>query len=262
MRDSTEPEKAESGKAEPRKAVRYSPNIDTGAAFVTFALMIVVYYLNAHYGYRQPAIFFGVFVGIGHLLLNTAIPALFVFYVRKEDWSGLGITKKRAILSIAISAGLAALMFPELQRTLTSFNGNPAPHIIYNGISLWEPLFVYGWLQIRFERAFGYLIAPILAGACFAAYHIGSVPQETLITLFVFGVIYGVIFALVENLLVLIPATWAVSSSIGTIQSGFSFDWTTVVIYSVVLAIQIAILVGIYLAARNRQQRFPAPGHT
>lgn len=245
-----------------RRAIQFNPGWDTLIAGITAALMIGVYYFNARYGYEAPAVFFVGFIGIGHLLLNTAIPAFVVFVLCKESWSGLGIKRENALKSLMISAGLAALFFGGLMQALEGFDGDPLPHIIFNGIALWEPLFVYGWLQIRFEKAFGFLPSPFLAGAAFAAYHLGSVPLDMVFTLFAFGVFYGVIFGLVRNLLALIPLTWAVGSSIGTINAGFSFDWFTVALYACVLVVQALMLLGLYgyaskRAGRSRSNRHP-----
>jgi len=225
-----------------RRALTFDPRLDTLIAAITAIMMIGVYYMNFQYGFERPAIFFVGFVGLGHLLINTAIPAFVVFVLCKEGLSGLGIKRENALLSLLLSVVIAALFLNELLVTLEAFDGNPVPHIIFNGIAFWEPLFVYGWLQLRFERAFGCVLAPIIAGAAFAAYHIGSFPIDMVLLLFGFGVFYGVVFGFVRNLLVLIPITWAVGSSIGTIQGGYSFDWFTVIVYAIVLALQVTII--------------------
>ncbi|NBC21685.1 MAG: hypothetical protein GVY06_11685 [Alphaproteobacteria bacterium] len=235
-----------------RQAVSFNPGWDTAIAVATAVLMIGVYYLNSNFGYEQPAVFFIVFLGFGHLLLNTAIPAFVVFRICKEGWSGLGIRREKRLLSLLISVLLGALFFSGLIQSLEEFDGDPVPHFVFNGIALWEPLFVYGWLQLRFEKAFGYILAPILAGLAFAAYHLGSFPIDMVFMLFGFGIFYGIIFGLVRNLLVLIPITWAFGSSIGTIQGGFSFDWFTVGIYACVLLAQLGILYALKASGRSQ----------
>ena len=69
--------------------------------------------------------------------------------------------------------------------------------------------------------------------------------------LFVSGVVYGVLFAITKNLIVLIPITWAVGSTIGTIEGGFSFDWDTVGIYASLLVLQLLILIWINTRAKK-----------
>ena len=53
---------------------------------------------------------------------------------------------------------------------------------------MWEPFFVYGWLQLRFERAFGVIPGIALAAVCFGAYHIGTFPLSGVVTLLGLGV--------------------------------------------------------------------------
>ena len=234
-----------------RRAVTFDPGLDTLLASITAAIMIGIYYLNAKYGFEQPAFFFIGFVLIGHIILNATIPAFVVLVLCKEGLSSLGIKRENLFSSILISAVLAAIFSNTFFQALEGFDGNPIPHIIFNGISLWEPLFVYGWLQLRFERAFGYILAPIIAGAAFAAYHIGTFPIDMVLMLFGFGVFYGVVFGFVRNILVLFPMTWAVGSSIGTIQGGYSFDWSTVIVYAIVLLLQVMILFGLWHYSRK-----------
>ena len=57
-----------------------------------------------------------------------------------------------------------------------------------------------------------------------------------------FGVFYAILFRITKNLATLWPLTWAVSSSIGTLQGGFSFGWNDASKYAMLLAIQIAAL--------------------
>jgi len=204
--------------------------------------MTLIYYLNTHYGFEHPTVFFIGFVLMGHLLLNTALPAYVVLKMRGEGLSGLGITRNKLQVSLVISVLLAASMYPSFMTALKSFSGNPTPNMAYNAIALWEPLFVFGWLQLRFERAFGIIPGILMAGLGFMAYHIGSFPTDALVVLCLSGVFYGAIFAYVKNLLVLIPITWSVASTMGTIQGGYIFDWVTVGIYAVILVLQIAII--------------------
>ena len=225
-----------------RRWFAFEPELDTLIALLSIPAMTIIYFLNTKFSYDYPAVFFLGFVLLGHLCLNTALPAYVVLKMKGETLSGLGITRHRLITSIVISLVLAASMYPSLQVSLNGFDGNPVPNMAYNAIALWEPLFVFGWLQLRFERAFGILAGILMAAMGFATYHIGSFPVDGLVALFFAGVFYGIVFAIVRNLLVLIPMTWAVASTMGTIQGGFSFDWFTVGIYLIVLFFQFVIL--------------------
>jgi len=92
-----------------RRAVTFDPGLDTLLASITAAIMIGIYYLNAKYGFEQPAFFFIGFVFIGHLILNATIPAFVVLVLCKEGLSSLGIKRENLFSSILISAVLAAI---------------------------------------------------------------------------------------------------------------------------------------------------------
>jgi hypothetical protein len=106
---------------------------------------------------------------------------------------------------------------------------------------MWEPFFVYGWLQLRFERAFGVIPGIALAAVCFGAYHIGTFPLSGVVTLLGLGVFFGVLFrATGGNLLALWPLTWAVTSSIGVLEGGFG--WSDVATYALLLIVQVVLI--------------------
>jgi hypothetical protein len=114
--------------------------------------------------------------------------------------------------------------------------------VIGNAVILWEPFFVHGWLQLRFDRAFGIVPGVLLAGLCFAGYHVGTYPLEGVIGLLFFGLIYATVFRLTSNLLIMWPLTWCVGSSLGTLMGGASLTWNQVAIWSAILLIQLVVI--------------------
>ena len=139
---------------EKRKAFNFTYRKDTLLATITAFLMLPVYYVNTHYGMDSVAVFFIVFIVVGHLFLNTLIPAYVVIHMGGEGLSGLGITTHNLIKSIVISIILAVIGSYQLMDVAKDFGDvDLLPHLIFNGLVLWEVLFVYGWLQLRFEKA-------------------------------------------------------------------------------------------------------------
>lgn len=226
-----------------RRAFNFEIKKDTVIALITAIAMLPVYYINMHYGYQYPIIFVVVFLIFGHLILNTIIPALVVIKLNGETLDGLGITKNKLVISLLISIAIALLSYYQLLAiTQDRKDVNLIPHIIFNSLVLWEVLFVYGWLQLRFEKAFGYLIAPVLSAICFCFYHIGSVPLAELTNLLFAGLFFSIIFSITRNIFTLFPIAWSTSSGIGTIMAGVVAGWSEVLIYLVILLIQIGIL--------------------
>ena len=129
--------------------------------------------------------------------------------------------------------------------------------VAFNALVFWEVFFVFGWLQLRFERAFGILPAIPLASLGFAAYHFGTFPTEGLIELFQVGLVFAIAFRITRSVLALIPIAWSVVSSIGTIPAGFLATWEAVYLYIVVVGIQVA---GLALLIRSSRERQPGNG--
>jgi len=237
---------------ENRRAFNFTVGKDTLLAAITAFLMLPVYYLNTHYGMENSAVFFIIFVIIGHLVLNTLIPAYVVIQISGEGLPGLGITTKNLVKSILISIVLAVMSSYQLMIVAKEHGDvNLVPHLIFNGLILWEVIFVYGWLQLRFERSFGYILAPILSALCFCLYHVGSFDSAELIPLFCSGLVFGVVFGITRNIISLIPIAWSVSSGIGTLTAGFVGGWDHVFIYTAVAASQIFILWKVNNASRD-----------
>lgn len=119
------------------------------------------------------------------------------------------------------------------------------PHIITVGLMFWEPFFVHGWLQIRFERAFGAGLSIPLTAAAFALFHVGAADATGLLALAVFGLVHAILFrAFDRNLLVLWPILWAIGSSQGTLDSVvFGFEEASA--YLVILLVTGAVVYAI-----------------
>lgn len=219
--------------------VRIKPGQDTVVALLTALLMIPVYYLGSH----QPGKVAGllVFVVFGNGILNVLFPAYYMLVVRREGPGELGITTRRLWLALGLAAVWGMMTWIGLQKEARLHpDADLLPQLVFNGLILWEPFFVYGWLQLRFERAFGMLPGILLAGACFGAYHLGTYPLPAVAMLIGFGIFYAVLFRLTKNLLTLWPLIWSINSSIGTLQGGFYFGWGDVGMYAAVLLLQVA----------------------
>lgn len=222
--------------------LRWRPHADTAVALLTAVLMAGLYYVNSR---AQSGIFsLVVFVILTNGILNVLFPAYYVLVVRKEGLNQLGITRRRWWLALLLSVVVSALFWSQLQQVAAQHPGaDLLPLLLVNGLILWEPFFVYGWLQLRFERAFGVIPGIVLAAVCFGAYHIGTFPLSGVVSLVVLGFFFGMLFRAVGgNLLALWPLTWAVTSSIGVLEGGFSFDWSDVVTYALLLIVQVVLV--------------------
>lgn len=225
-----------------RRMVAWDPGVDTLIALATLVGFWGSYWAGTTI---HPA-----FLYAGILLLGTLVPALTVLHRRREGLEGLGITRRHLVLSLVLSAVLGAGSAYQLF-VLAAEQGVPVlPHLLGNLVVLWEPLFVFGWLFLRWERAFGWLPAILLVGAGFALQHVGSVPLPAALAFGAFALAFALVFALVRNLLVLWPLFYPVASGIGTLQSGFAMGWGEVMIGAMLLLVQLAIIALVWRARR------------
>jgi membrane protease YdiL (CAAX protease family) len=223
-----------------RKWFDWNPTIDVGVVLLTEFWMVVSYYLVYHV-LHSPLVVLLVFVVLTNLVICGLLPVWWVAHYRRRPLAELGITTQRWLPSLLISVALAAISLPRLLQL--AYGTNWIPHVIANAMVLWESLFVYGWMQLRFERAFGIIPAVLLAGLCFAGYHIGgNYPPFALMMLLFAGLLYAVAFRLTKNLLALWPIAVSVGSSVGTMSGGLLFDWSQVTMWAVVLVIQLAVI--------------------
>lgn len=227
--------------------VKWNPNIDVVVALLTLVWQTAAFYTLNH---TSSLIFtiFG-FAVLTNLVVNVVLPTYWVVGYRKQPLSELGITTRGWLLSLLLSLLMAGLGLRRLWPFLMEKN-EVVVLLLYNAVILWEPFFLYGWLQLCLERAFGVLPGILLAGLGLATYHIGSYPQQMVLGLIVVGVAYGALFRVTRNLLVLWPLAWAVSGALGMAQGESpSFNWKAIPIYVVLLAIQFG-----FIAYMGRRQ--------
>ncbi|GAA4523644.1 hypothetical protein GCM10023160_14050 [Brachybacterium paraconglomeratum] len=225
-----------------RRMVAWDPGVDTLIALLTLLGFWGAYWAGTAI---HPA-----FLYAGILLLGTLVPALTVLHRQREGLEGLGITGRFLVLSLIVSAVLGAGSAYQLF-VLSAEQGVPVlPHLLGNLMVLWEPLFVFGWLFLRWERAFGWLPAIGLVGVGFALQHVGSVPVAAALSFGAFALVFAVVFALVRNLLILWPLFYPVASGIGTLQAGFAMGWDDVLVGAVALVVQLVILVLVWRSRR------------
>jgi hypothetical protein len=221
------------------KWVKWAPSSDTALALATELWMIGAYYATTHWLHSDLAVI--VVLGVlTNLIINVLLPVWWIAYYRKQSLSELGITTRRWLPSLLIGVGLAVFSSLRLRQMAAGIDW--LPHVLFNAVILWEPFFVYSWLQLRFDRAFGIVPGVLLTGLSFAAYHIGTYPPSGLIVLLVSGLIYAAIFRLTSNLLIVWPLAWCVASSLGTLMGGMQFTWNQAASWSVILLIQLGFI--------------------
>ncbi len=231
--------------------VRWHPSRGTAVALATEAGMILAYAVLG-----QNSSNLGVAALVGLLIvpvLAVAIPVFWTTLVEHQDLAVLGITSRRWLPSLLLGLALSLLVVVPL-----FYASRPAveperwlPMAAAGAVSLFEPLFVFGWLQMRFEKDFGILPAVLLAALCFALYHIGYLPQA-MSGQFQSAALFAVAFRFTTNLLVAWPLLWATTSAWICYDSSICFaNWGLVSGSGFVFVIEVGLIAALALLRRR-----------
>lgn len=225
------------------------PGADTAIAALTLVGLWGCYFLGAGRG-----ISWVLYAGI--LVFGTALPA-WAISRSGARWADLGLTRRRLVVSLVAAPVLGGASLPRALGLAGGSGVDVLTQFLANAVVLWEPFFVFGWLYLRWEKAFGIVAAVVLAGAGFALQHLGSVPPAQALSFGVFGLVIAAIFALTRNLAILWPLFYPVASTIGTLQAGFVMGWGEIVGGAALLLVQAVVIV---VLMRRRGRDAPAAG--
>lgn len=149
--------------------------------------------------------FYNIFYGF---IISVCVP---IYFFRKEDngdLSLLGIKRLRPIDYIIIIGFVVFSVSGQLANVkLMDINLGVLPLSIFPLImtTFSEEFLFRGFLQIRFEKAFGFIPAILLSGLFFDIYHLGYPSFRTfqmMILLFFVGIMFALAFKLSKNNLI------------------------------------------------------------
>lgn len=130
----------------------WDPSIDTLVAFITILLMAGGgYYLMVH----LPA---GSAIKTIYNIIVTFLLVIFPVWwiLRRGNGSlkDLGIKNEGLVPSLIISLLITAYFLYYTLSTYSFYGSALIPHFLTNALILWEPFFIFCWLQLRFDKAF------------------------------------------------------------------------------------------------------------
>jgi membrane protease YdiL (CAAX protease family) len=233
---------------------RWGPSRNAGVALATELGMILGYIGIAQSGSNFAVMM--LFVALVVPILTVGFPACWTTLVDRQQMSTLGLSLRHWLPALVLGLGLSVIEVGPVVM------GGPSgvsvdqwmPQALAGAASLWEPLFVFGWLQLRFEKDFGVLPAVLMASACFALYHVGFGSVNMMMGQFLSAVVYATVFRLVKNLLAVWPLLWAASSARICIANRFCFfNWSSAMFMLLLLIVEIG-FIG-FIAYRVRTKR-------
>jgi len=204
--------------------LRWQPGRDTLVALLSYVLVVGGLYLAFQViTTDRTAANFILFGPISMALLGVALPVLYMALVRHRPVRDLGITLEHIIPSLALSLLLGWDTYQNTLATLDiAWNRDMIALIaMVIAVGLFESIFFRGWLQLRFEEAFGVIPGLLLGAVCYALYHIGyGMERGELVFLFFLGLTFGAMFRLTRNITVLWPFYTPIGSLFTNISEG------------------------------------------
>ncbi len=200
-----------------KQLFRFNVTKETGIAAIAGLIMILLSLMMIPFG--GDSLFNTVMSFIlRDFLMIFGLGVVFVsLYVEKkggETLKDLGFTKRKSIASVIINvvlaAGLLAMFLTEQipENVLSVKNLYGASYILAAGI--FEMTFIYGFLRMSFEKAFGIVPAIILTSVFYSLHHAGFQPE--FVHLFLVGLMYCSVFYITKNMLVIFPFFWGVGA--------------------------------------------------
>jgi uncharacterized protein len=155
--------------------------------------------------------------------LGVLGPVIYTVWMRGRPLADLGLTTKNWQQAIGLGLVLGVIQF-----FLTLYGYDlPAPVdwvpllTMSLMVGLFEAIFFRGFIQTRLSASLGPVPGIVTAAALYALYHVGyGMGIREMAFLFALGLVYGIAYACVNNVLVLWPLLIPLGSFYNNLQSG------------------------------------------
>jgi hypothetical protein len=224
---------------------------ETWLAVVTLLLMWAGYYVDNRRVFGDSEIWAVGVWGIGGIVILTVLfPVWWIVRYKEEGFAGLGVRKEKLGLALLIGLGLAGWRLIELLPYL----GEPGIWRVmaFNLLSIWEVVFLFGWLFTRFAKAFGKIGACVGTAIAVGIYHFGSLPVENILYLMFCVFVCAVCVAFTGNIFTVWPMYWVIGCTASMVR-GYGpnvIAWDMVMMMGIALALQLIGIGGIALRMR------------
>jgi len=189
------------------------------------------------------------------LILGVVGPVIYTVWMRGRPLADLGLTTKNWRQAVGLGLVLGLIQF-----FLTLYGYDlPAPVdwvpllTMSLMVGLFEAVFFRGFIQTRLSASFGTVPGVVAAAALYALYHVGyGMGMREMAFLFGLGLVYGIAYACVNNVLVLWPVLIPLGSFYNNLQSGgIELPWAAIAGFVDVMGIMFA---AIWIAHRRERR--------
>jgi membrane protease YdiL (CAAX protease family) len=230
------------------EGIRWQPDRDTLVALLSYALVIAAMYTAFQiFTTERVAANFITFGPIGLALLGIGIPVFYTKIMRDRPLADVGITARHLVPSLALSLLLG---YDTYRNTLANMNTTwerslvPVATMVLV-VGLFEAVFFRGWLQLRFEEAFGLIPGLLLGALCYSLYHVGyGMEVQELGMLFFLGITFGAMFRLTKSIFVLWPFYTPVGGLFTNLSEGLTMPFEATYGFLLTLGLM-AVLIGL-----------------
>lgn len=202
------------------------------------------------------------------LLLGVAGPVVYTVWLRRRPLRTLGVGGHNLRTTPALGLVLAALQFAmTLWRIDLPEPVDWVPLLVMSlMVGLFQAIFFRGLIQVRLQASFGTIAgvagAAGLYGLCYVGYGMSLTEIQFLFGL---GVVYAIVYRLVDNILVMWPMLIPLGSFFNNLQAGdIELPLASIAGFADIMAVMALV---IWLAFRHQRhanremQRLDAAGH-
>jgi hypothetical protein len=234
----------DSGARGNRWGVAWEPNRDTIVALVSYLLVVLGLVIAFQvFTTEQVAANFITFGPVTIAGLGVVLPLLYTVLVRRRSVAELGLTTHQMLPSLFLGLLLGWDTYRNTLGTIdVAWTRNLVPlATMALAVGLFEAVFFRGWLQLRFEAAFGVVPGLVLAAACYSFYHVGyGMNPDELLFLFGLGLVFGAVFRLTRNVLVLWPFYTPIGGLYTNLSEGLTMPFEATYGFLLTLGLMIA----------------------
>jgi uncharacterized protein len=240
-------------------AIRWQPNRDTTVAGLSYLLVVTGLYTAFQVitiaNVAANFILFGIvsLAGIG-----VALPVFYTVLKRHVALGEVGLTTRHLAISLVLGGILGLDTYRNTLATLNVTGSLAIVPVIAMALAvgLFEAVFFRGWLQLRFEQAFGLIPGIVLAAVCYALYHVGyGMTAAEMTFLFGLGITFAVVFRLTRNIAVLWPLYTPIGGLYTNLKEGLNLPFDATYGFVIVLVMMFALIgVAARLGARARTE--------
>ena len=209
--------------------VRWQPDRHTLVALATYGLVVAGLYLAFQvFTTERVAANFITFGPLTLAGLGVALPVFYTALGRGRPLSDLGLTVRGLLPSLVLSVLLGWDTYTNTLATLDiGWTRAQVPLVVMSlVVGLFEAVFFRGWLQMRFEEAFGLVPGLILGAACYSLYHVGyGMTGGEMLFLFGLGLVFGAVFRLTRNVFALWPFYTPIGGLYTNLQEGLTMPF-------------------------------------